>query len=114
MAKTKELSKDTRNKIVDLHQAGKIESAIGRESERPANTSQPDAHVSGVTSRRRRGISAIANWSSQHQTFLERMQQQQNIWLEAQIVQSQVREEWLISLIVESNARTTEHVVSAA
>ncbi|KAK3561339.1 hypothetical protein QTP86_030638, partial [Hemibagrus guttatus] len=26
MAKTKELSKDTRNKIVDLHQAGKTES----------------------------------------------------------------------------------------
>ncbi len=31
MAKTKELSKDTRNKIVDLHQAGKIESAIGKQ-----------------------------------------------------------------------------------
>ncbi|KAK3517497.1 hypothetical protein QTP70_012578 [Hemibagrus guttatus] len=31
MAKTKELSKDTRNKIVDLHQAGKTESAIARE-----------------------------------------------------------------------------------
>ncbi|KAK3541400.1 hypothetical protein QTP86_024584, partial [Hemibagrus guttatus] len=30
MAKTKELSKDTRNKIVDLHQAGKTESAIGK------------------------------------------------------------------------------------
>ncbi|KAK3557984.1 hypothetical protein QTP86_005626 [Hemibagrus guttatus] len=30
MAKTKELSKDTRNKLVDLHQAGKTESAIGR------------------------------------------------------------------------------------
>ncbi|KAK6307643.1 hypothetical protein J4Q44_G00227910 [Coregonus suidteri] len=30
MAKTKELSKDTRNKIVDLHQAGKTESAIGQ------------------------------------------------------------------------------------
>ncbi|KAI3355661.1 hypothetical protein L3Q82_004256 [Scortum barcoo] len=29
MAKTKELSKDTRNKIVDLHQAGKTEPAIG-------------------------------------------------------------------------------------
>ncbi|KAK3506141.1 hypothetical protein QTP70_002542 [Hemibagrus guttatus] len=29
MAKIKELSKDTRNKIVDLHQAGKTESAIG-------------------------------------------------------------------------------------
>ncbi|KAK3548147.1 hypothetical protein QTP70_004845 [Hemibagrus guttatus] len=29
MAKTKELSKDTKNKIVDLHQAGKTESAIG-------------------------------------------------------------------------------------
>ncbi|KAK3565218.1 hypothetical protein QTP86_001024 [Hemibagrus guttatus] len=29
MAKTKELSKDTRNKIVDLHQAGKTISAIG-------------------------------------------------------------------------------------
>ncbi|KAK3574253.1 hypothetical protein QTP86_004400 [Hemibagrus guttatus] len=28
MAKTKELSKDTRNKIVDLYQAGKTESAI--------------------------------------------------------------------------------------
>ncbi|KAK3529988.1 hypothetical protein QTP86_009364 [Hemibagrus guttatus] len=28
MAKTKELSKDTRNKIVDLHQSGKTESAI--------------------------------------------------------------------------------------
>ncbi|KAK3565299.1 hypothetical protein QTP86_004795 [Hemibagrus guttatus] len=32
MAKTKELSKDTRNKIVDLHQAGKTESAIGPSS----------------------------------------------------------------------------------
>ncbi|KAK3508701.1 hypothetical protein QTP70_004255 [Hemibagrus guttatus] len=32
MAKTKELSKDTRNKIVDLHQAGKTESAIANES----------------------------------------------------------------------------------
>ncbi|KAK3570286.1 hypothetical protein QTP86_017201, partial [Hemibagrus guttatus] len=31
MAKTKELSKDTRNKIVDLHQAGKTESAIGEQ-----------------------------------------------------------------------------------
>ncbi|KAK6294217.1 hypothetical protein J4Q44_G00350470 [Coregonus suidteri] len=31
MAKTKELSKDTRNKIVDLHQAGKTESAIARD-----------------------------------------------------------------------------------
>ncbi len=31
MAKTKELSKDTRNKIVDLHQSGKTESAIGKQ-----------------------------------------------------------------------------------
>ncbi|KAK3562239.1 hypothetical protein QTP86_032101 [Hemibagrus guttatus] len=31
MFKTKELSKDTRNKIVDLHQAGKTESAIGKQ-----------------------------------------------------------------------------------
>ncbi|KAI3366056.1 hypothetical protein L3Q82_009711 [Scortum barcoo] len=31
MAKNKELSKDTRNKIVDLHQAGKTESAIGKQ-----------------------------------------------------------------------------------
>ncbi|KAK3557148.1 hypothetical protein QTP70_024722 [Hemibagrus guttatus] len=31
MAKTKELSKDTRNKIVDLHQAGNTESAIGKQ-----------------------------------------------------------------------------------
>ena len=31
MAKTKELSKDTRNRIVDLHQAGKTESAIGKQ-----------------------------------------------------------------------------------
>ncbi len=31
MAKTKELSKDTRNKIVDLHQAGRPESAIGKQ-----------------------------------------------------------------------------------
>ncbi len=31
MAKTKELSKDTRNKIVDLHQTGKTESAIGKQ-----------------------------------------------------------------------------------
>ncbi|KAK3517249.1 hypothetical protein QTP70_001457 [Hemibagrus guttatus] len=30
MAKTKELSKDSRNKIVDLYQAGKTESAIAR------------------------------------------------------------------------------------
>ncbi|CDQ76976.1 unnamed protein product [Oncorhynchus mykiss] len=31
MAKTKELSKDTRYKIVDLHQAGKTASAIGKQ-----------------------------------------------------------------------------------
>ncbi|KAK3535392.1 hypothetical protein QTP70_012009 [Hemibagrus guttatus] len=31
MAKTKELSKDTRNRIVDLHQAGKTESAISKQ-----------------------------------------------------------------------------------
>ncbi|KAL0146659.1 hypothetical protein M9458_057999, partial [Cirrhinus mrigala] len=31
MNKTRELSKDTRNKIVDLHQAGKTESAIGKQ-----------------------------------------------------------------------------------
>ncbi|KAK3536413.1 hypothetical protein QTP86_008876 [Hemibagrus guttatus] len=31
MAKSKELSKDTRNKIVDLHQAGKTESALGKQ-----------------------------------------------------------------------------------
>ncbi|KAK3547659.1 hypothetical protein QTP86_026769, partial [Hemibagrus guttatus] len=31
MTKTKELSKDTRNKIEDLHQAGKTESAIGKQ-----------------------------------------------------------------------------------
>ena len=31
MSKTKELSKDTRNKIVDLHQSGKTESAIGKQ-----------------------------------------------------------------------------------
>ncbi len=31
MAKTKEPLKDTRNKIVDLHQAGKTESAIGKQ-----------------------------------------------------------------------------------
>ncbi|KAK3517510.1 hypothetical protein QTP70_012590 [Hemibagrus guttatus] len=31
MAKTKELSKDTRNQIVDLHQAGNTESAIGKQ-----------------------------------------------------------------------------------
>ncbi len=31
MAKTKELSKDTRNNIVDLHQAGKTESATGKQ-----------------------------------------------------------------------------------
>ncbi|KAK3554330.1 hypothetical protein QTP70_020813 [Hemibagrus guttatus] len=31
MAKTKELSKDSRNKIVDLYQAGKTESAIGKQ-----------------------------------------------------------------------------------
>ncbi|KAK3524681.1 hypothetical protein QTP86_000649, partial [Hemibagrus guttatus] len=31
MAKTKQLSKDNRNKIVDLHQAGKTESAIGKQ-----------------------------------------------------------------------------------
>ncbi|KAI4902454.1 hypothetical protein NFI96_000072 [Prochilodus magdalenae] len=32
MAKTKELSKDTRKKVVDLHQAGKSESTIGSSS----------------------------------------------------------------------------------
>ncbi|KAK3525959.1 hypothetical protein QTP70_011400 [Hemibagrus guttatus] len=39
MAKTKELSKDTRNKIVDLHQAGKTESAI--DSPMPSPLAEP-------------------------------------------------------------------------
>ncbi|KAK3555076.1 hypothetical protein QTP86_007974 [Hemibagrus guttatus] len=38
MAKTKELSKDTRNKIVDLHQAGKTESAIDLLCPLPSNS----------------------------------------------------------------------------
>ncbi|KAK3555215.1 hypothetical protein QTP86_010463 [Hemibagrus guttatus] len=38
MTKTKELSKDTRNKIVDLHQAGKTESAIGAAPDAPTVT----------------------------------------------------------------------------
>ncbi|KAK3520922.1 hypothetical protein QTP86_009265 [Hemibagrus guttatus] len=40
MAKTKELSKDTRNKIVDLHQAGKTESAIGKDRGIQQNSNQ--------------------------------------------------------------------------
>ncbi|KAI3373402.1 hypothetical protein L3Q82_022007 [Scortum barcoo] len=49
MAKTKELSKDTRNKIVDLHQAGKTESAIGEENAElhPKNTIPTVKHGGG-------------------------------------------------------------------
>ncbi|KAI2644449.1 Transposable element Tc1 transposase [Labeo rohita] len=43
MAKTRELSKDTRNKIVDLHQAGKTESAIGKQL--GVKKSTPGPHV---------------------------------------------------------------------
>ncbi|KAL6474023.1 hypothetical protein MHYP_G00175840 [Metynnis hypsauchen] len=39
MAKTKELLKDTRKKIVDLLQAGKSESTIGKQSFAPRNDS---------------------------------------------------------------------------
>ncbi|KAK3526931.1 hypothetical protein QTP86_004721 [Hemibagrus guttatus] len=44
MAKTKELSKDTRNKIVDLHQAGKTESAIGRSEEHGEASGKSEEH----------------------------------------------------------------------
>ncbi|KAK3561959.1 hypothetical protein QTP86_019070 [Hemibagrus guttatus] len=46
MAKTKELSKDTRNKIVDLHQAGKAESAIGTKTTDPCKGKNEWGHVS--------------------------------------------------------------------
>uniref|UniRef100_A0A3B4BC91 Uncharacterized protein n=1 Tax=Periophthalmus magnuspinnatus TaxID=409849 RepID=A0A3B4BC91_9GOBI len=43
MAKTKELSKDTRNKTADLHQAGKTESAIVTHyAARDSNPAVPD------------------------------------------------------------------------
>ncbi|KAK3534050.1 hypothetical protein QTP86_001200 [Hemibagrus guttatus] len=46
MAKTKELSKDTRNKIVELHQAGKTESAIGTRTTDPCKGKNEWGHVS--------------------------------------------------------------------
>ncbi|CAJ0957850.1 unnamed protein product, partial [Ranitomeya imitator] len=47
MVKTKELSKDTRNKIVALHQAGKTESAIGNQLGVKKSTTSLKASVSG-------------------------------------------------------------------
>ncbi|KAK3518536.1 hypothetical protein QTP70_001503 [Hemibagrus guttatus] len=44
-AKTKELSKDTRNKIVDLHQAGKTESAIDKHGLHPEETVNTVKHI---------------------------------------------------------------------
>ncbi|KAK3572869.1 hypothetical protein QTP86_009054 [Hemibagrus guttatus] len=54
MAKTKELSRDTRNKIVDLHQAGKTESAIDTTA---------SARISAC-------LSDISSWMTAHQLKL--------------------------------------------
>ncbi|KAK3553131.1 hypothetical protein QTP86_031709, partial [Hemibagrus guttatus] len=48
MAKTKELSKDTRNKTVDLHQAGKTESAIGELEEKERFWSELDEVMESI------------------------------------------------------------------
>ncbi|KAK3554753.1 hypothetical protein QTP70_033443, partial [Hemibagrus guttatus] len=48
MAKTKELSKETRNKIVDLHQAGKTESAIAERRRRETSTAEQQSRVTST------------------------------------------------------------------
>ncbi|KAK3546615.1 hypothetical protein QTP70_031228 [Hemibagrus guttatus] len=59
MAKTKELSKDTRNKIVDLHQAGKTESAIDS-VQKLSNCTQKQDPVNRVCTSRGNGAIAVA------------------------------------------------------
>lgn len=49
---------------------------------------------------------------SQHQDFLERMQVKQNQWAEAQLLQSQEREQRLLNSMMEISSRNTERLVS--
>ncbi len=79
MAKTKELSKDTRNKIVDLHQAGKTESAIGKGNKffkKSYNVifwicfSYFVSHSWGIPMMKITGLSHLFKWENLHNWWL--------------------------------------------
>lgn len=62
--------------------------------------------------RKKRSSSAMSTCFSQHQEFLERMQEKQNQWAEAQLLHSQEREERLLSNLMDISSRNTERLVS--
>lgn len=62
--------------------------------------------------KKERSSSALSTSFSQHQDFLERMQVKQNEWAEAQLLQSQEREQRLLNGMMEISSRNTERLVS--
>lgn len=54
---------------------------------------------------------AIKMWSSEQQSFLGKMQETQNVWLEQQLQRNQEHEERLLMTLVEEHSRSNERLV---
>ncbi|XP_048062754.1 uncharacterized protein LOC125278056 isoform X2 [Megalobrama amblycephala] len=64
--------------------------------------------TSRITSRYEK---AIKMWSFEQQTFLEKMQETQNVWMEQQLQRNQEHEERLLMTLVEEHSRSNERLV---
>ena len=53
----------------------------------------------------------MRTWSTEQQSFLEKMQEAQNVWMEKQLERSQQREERLLAKLVEETSRSNERLV---
>ncbi|XP_073678306.1 uncharacterized protein [Garra rufa] len=86
------------------------EDSSTQEESSPATTPDVDPPRTGGHARRKK--SARCTVISQHQQFMMQMMRQQNEWVRDQIQQSEQREERLLSALIESNARSTERMIS--
>ncbi|KAL6455304.1 hypothetical protein MHYP_G00362550 [Metynnis hypsauchen] len=82
-----------------------VQSDDGREQTSGASRKRPGTRVSS------RYDKAMHTWSTEQQSFLEKMQETQNVWMEKQLERSQQREERLLAKLVEETSRSNERLV---
>ncbi|XP_036417330.1 uncharacterized protein LOC118801246 [Colossoma macropomum] len=82
-----------------------VQSDDGSEQTNGASRKRPGTRVSS------RYDKAMCTWSTEQQSFLEKMQEVQNVWMEKQLERSQQGEERLLAKLVEETSRLNERLV---
>ncbi|XP_067298490.1 uncharacterized protein [Pseudorasbora parva] len=91
--------------------ASSADTSVNVSGEESFSATAPDVDPPRTKGNTRRK-SARCTVISQHQQFMVQMMRQQNEWVQDQIQQSEQREERLLSALIESNARSTERIMS--